>query len=615
MSSTEIRVTFTPGGETVLVPPGELLLNAAVAAGVPISAPCGGHGRCGKCRVRIQHGHCRPPDDHERHMLSDDELAAGWRLACMARVHTDLVVCAEPEHRVVIVKALEDELLEGVAPEPAVRQVTVKLPEPSLEDQRSDFARLKSNLPEGLCLHGAALTALQDLPSELRRDHFEVSATLLDDALVAVSAPSEAQHPLGAAVDIGTTTVVAYLVDLVTGEHLGSGTAHNPQAQHGADVISRTDYGTNQPGGLTLLQHEAAGVVNQVVAEALSAVGADAEHLYEMTVVGNPCMHHLFLGLDPQYIAQAPYIPVQTDAVEARPAELGLKMNPHGRVFCLPVIAGYVGADTVGMIAATRMVDGERPVLAVDIGTNGEVALWSGERLVCASCAAGPAFEGAQIGQGMRAAPGAISEVFLRDGDIAIETIDGQSPLGICGSGLFDAMAVCLEAGVVDMMGRMVEPDKEDRLSPTIAERMQGEGNTRRILLATDGDYNVAGGVFFTQKDVRELQLAKGAVRAAVELLLRECGLKVGDLSAVLLAGAFGNYIRPSSALRMGLLPPMEASLIRGVGNAAGAGAMLALLSLPWRQKACEIARRAEHIELAKRADFQQMFMETMLFA
>jgi len=614
VSSPEVRVTFTPGGETVMVPAGELLLNAAVAAGVPIAAPCGGHGRCGKCRVHIQHGHCRPADSHERRILSPEQLKAGWRLACLARVQTDVVVSVEPAPKLVIAKPLEDDLIEGVTPEPAVRQLTVTLPEPSLQDQRADFVRLRESLPEGITLDSAALPALRDLPGELREGEFTVAATLLDDRLVGVRTAAEAQHPLGAAVDIGTTTVVAYLVDLVTGEHLASGTAHNPQAQHGADVISRTDYAMSQPGGLARLQSEAAGVVNQVITRALDAAGADSDQLVEITVVGNTCMHHLFLGMTPQHIAQAPYIPVNSDPIAVAPSCVGVKMNPFGRVLCLPVIAGYVGADTVGVITATRLTDSDRPILAVDIGTNGEVALWSGERLVCASCAAGPAFEGAQIEYGMRAAPGAISAVELRDGDLHVTTIDDEPPLGLCGSGLFDAMAVCLEAGLVDMMGRMVAPERMDALPPALAARMQGEGNTRRILLAANGHVEGHAGVCFTQKDVRELQLAKGAVRAAVELLLRECGLKVEDLSAVLLAGAFGNYLRPASALRMGLLPPMDPALIRGVGNAAGAGGMLALISLPFRQKAYEIARRAEHIELAQRADFQQMFMETMLF-
>lgn len=613
MSPSEFAVTFTPGGETVTVPAGELLLNAAVAAGVPITAPCGGHGRCGKCLVRIERGKADAPDDHEREHLTDDQLSVGWRLACRARVLGDLEVYVAPESEVVCAKPLENDLIEDVAVEAAVRQIVVELPEPSLEDQRSDFIRLRDALAGQFPLRDARLHALWRLPQVLRDNGFRLAATVRDDLLVEVG-PVNGHHPLGVAVDIGTTTVVAYLVDLVTGQHLGSGTAHNPQAQHGADVISRTEYSKTTPDGLARLQREAIGVVNQVVAQALECIDAGPECIHEMTVVGNTCMHHLFLGLDPRYIAEAPYIPVNAAPISVAPRDLGVRMNSEGRVFCLPVVAGYVGADTIGVIAATRLTDSPEPVLAVDIGTNGEVALWSGERLVCASCAAGPAFEGAQIEYGMRAAPGAISSVEFVDGDLRIETINGKPALGLCGSGLFDAMAVVLQAGLVDMMGRMVDAEKAKSLSEKLAARLEGEANTRRVVLVSADESGTGDSICFTQKDVRELQLAKGAIRAAVELMLKECGLKADDLSEVLLAGAFGNYLRPESAVRMGLLPPMDVGRIRGVGNAAGAGAMMALLSLPWRQRACDLARHAEHLELARRADFQQMFMETMLF-
>jgi len=612
VSSSLVRVSFTPGGETVEVPAGELLASAAVAAGVPLDTPCGGHGRCGKCLVRVEKGHCLPPSEHELESLNAEELAQGWRLACQAQVDTDLVVYVAPEGDVLCTKPLEDDLLEGVVVEPVIVQAIIELPRPSLQDQRSDLVRLRDSAGPTVRLDTAELKALWTLPQVLRENSFRVQVLVRDGALLEVHPPDYPDHPLGVAVDIGTTSVVAYLVDLVTGEHLGSGTAHNPQAQHGADVISRTEYAKNHPGGLARLQREAVGVVNQVVAQALENVPCGPERLYEMTVVGNTCMHHLFLGLDPRYIAESPYIPVATDCLQVAPGHLGVKMNAVGRVLCLPNIAGYVGADTIGVILATRLTESDKPLLAVDIGTNGEVALWTGERLLCASCAAGPAFEGAQIEYGMRAAAGAISGVELLDGDLRIETIGDEPALGICGSGLFDAMAVALEAGLVDQMGRMADDNKAKTLPPALAQRLSGEANTRKILLTPpDGE---GLDIYFTQKDVRELQLAKGAVRAAVELLLKEGGLKVDDLTAVLLAGAFGNYINPPSAVRMGLLPPMDLAKIRGVGNAAGAGAMMALISTSWRQKACAIAHRAEHIELALRAEFQQMFMETMLF-
>jgi uncharacterized 2Fe-2S/4Fe-4S cluster protein (DUF4445 family) len=614
VSSNNIRITFTPGGETIEVPAGELLLDAAVAAGIPLNAPCGGHGRCAKCLVRVEEGRCSVPADHEREALGEEELQQGWRLGCCATAETDCVLFIPPEAEALFSKPLEDALIEGVAVEPDLVQMQLQLPPPSLEDQRSDFVRLCDTAAACSPIATAELHALWALPAVLRQNDFNISATVRNGHLLAVHAPATAEHPLGVAVDLGTTSVVAYLVDLITGEHIGSGTAHNPQARHGADVISRTGYSKDHPDGLAQLQREAAGVVNQVVTQALDEAGARPERIFEMTFVGNTCMHHLFLGLDPRYIAEAPYIPVNALPIEASPTALGVKMNAAGRIFCLPVIAGYVGADTVGVIAATRLMESDQPVLAIDIGTNGEVALWSGERLIVASCAAGPAFEGAQIEYGMRAAAGAISTVELADNDLVVGTIGDHPALGICGSGLFDAMAVCLQAGLVDMMGRMADDTKAASLPPALAARLSGEASTRKVLLASPELGNAPQAIYFTQKDVRELQLAKGAVRAAVELLLKECALKVDDLSAILLAGAFGNYIRPQSALRMGLLPETDLAKIRGVGNAAGAGAMLALISQPWRQKTCEIARRAEHLELARRADFQQMFMETMLF-
>lgn len=614
MSNEGLRVMFVPGGKRVQVPSGELILSAAVAAGVPIAAPCGGRGRCGKCRVTIERGECNPPTELELSLLSAEELATGVRLACQATVEGELTVYVEPQHEVIGKKPLEDDLLEGLALEPSVRQVTVALPAPSLADQRSDFRRLQEATAETLGLEEAAVRALWALPGAVREGQWEVTATARERRLVEVAARGNGHHPLGAAVDIGTTTVVAYVVDLVTGEHVGSGAAVNPQGQHGADVISRTEYATSHPEGLARLQREAAGVVNQVVAQALESCQGCHERLLEMTVVGNTCMQHLFMGLDPRYIAEAPYIPVTSDLTVASPAELGIDMHGSGRIVCLPIIAGYVGADTVGVILATRLTERREPVLAVDIGTNGEVALWNGERLLCASCAAGPAFEGAQIEFGMRAAPGAIERVALSDGDLSIATIGDQPAAGICGSGLFDAMAMLLAGGLVDPMGRMVAEDKANGMPPGLRDRLEGADHLRRVVLAHPAESATGRAVCLTQKDVRELQLAKGAVRAAIEILLKEAGLKVEDVAEVLVAGAFGNYIQPESALRMGLLPPLEVERIRGVGNAAGAGAMMALLSLPERRRACEIARQAEHVELSQRPDFQQMFMETMLF-
>ncbi len=608
--SDVVRITFLPGGETVTVPPGTILSDAAQQAGLQMNLPCGGRGMCGKCLVIIEQGEVSEPSEAELERLSAEQLAEGLRLACQTQAVEDVVATVPPASRVIGEKVLEADFLAGVERAPYARQHWLELSPPSLEDQRSDFRRLADALAETYAGLVAYPQALRGLSAALRDDEFRVLATCTGNRLVDVVPASAGGRCLGAAIDIGTTTVVSYIVDLGSGEILSSAALHNPQTQHGADVVSRIEFANREPKGAAVLREEAVGVANETIGVALERIGADRREVFDATVVGNTCMHHLFLGLDARYLAEAPYIPVTADPVDLQASEAGLDIYPRANVFCLPCIAGFVGADTVGVIAAERLTDREKPCLAVDIGTNGEVALWSGERLLVASCAAGPAFEGAQIEAGMRAGPGAIDHVWRDGEDITVTTIDQLPPEGICGSGLFDAMAVALETGVVDPMGRFV-PD-EDGLAPQIASRLQGEGNDRRIILAENSGNN--GPIALTQRDVREIQLAKGAVRAAVQLLLAEVSLDVNDLEEVLIAGAFGNYIDPASALRIGLLPPVPLEKVRAVGNAAGAGAVLALISRGERGYACQVARAAEHIELMRKPEFQMTFMETMLF-
>ena len=610
----QCTVQFQPFGRQVVVPVGTLVSDAAERAGVPLSLPCGGHGKCGKCRATLLTGELSPPDDTEKQRLKPAELAEGVRLACVARVQSNCALYVTPAARVIGDKTLSANLIRSVELRPGVRQYCVELPAPSLTDQRADFRRLVDSLePLSGPLDGY-VAALRDLPAALRHGDFNVCATFVGRRLVDMDPTAHTPRCLGVAVDIGTTTVVAYLMDLMTGEQLATAAALNPQARHGADVISRIEYANNHESGLAELQREAAEVVNQVVAEALSKVDESHQHIYEMTVVGNTCMQHLFAGLDPRNLAQAPFIPVSTDPIEMWPLDCGVHMHPRGSVYCLPSIAGFVGADTVGVILAADLTSRTDAVLAVDIGTNGEVALWTGQKLLVASCAAGPAFEGVQMQYGMRAAPGAIESIELLDDDLRIRTIDDQPAIGICGSGIFDAMAALLEAGLCDPMGRMVNGQVPETIAANIARRLEGEGPQRKVLLAEAGDGAQTENIGITQRDVREIQLAKGAVRAAIEVLLKEAGLKADDLGDILLAGAFGNHISPASAVRIGMLPDIPLERIRGVGNAAGAGAILALLSTEERERAAEIARQATHLELSSRLDFQMTFADTMLF-
>ena len=608
-----VTVTFEPAGVKATVPVGTNLLEAGQQAGVEISGSCGGQGTCGKCQVLVTEGMVSEPALQEVELLGDPLIERDTRLACQTELLGDAVVHLTAVEPAVVRKALPAESVRSVPLAPNVRRYDVQVPGPSLDDQRSDFRRLAEAVTEQPSSLTGTVGCLRSLASALRAEDQEVAVTVVGSQVVDVRPASQRSPALGIAVDIGTSTVAVYLVDLETGEHLVTAAGQNPQTQFGADVVSRIQYANSHTDGLTVLRDDVLTVINQLIRQAVEEAGAALADVYEATIVGNTCMHHIFLGLEPRYLAESPYVPVTAEAVSTSAERLGLQMNPRGNVFCLPCIAGFVGADTVGVIVASELTRRDRPTLAVDIGTNGEIALWSGERLLTTSCAAGPAFEGAQIHHGMRAAPGAIDEVFVSDSDLAVHTIDDQPARGICGSGLVDATAVLLALGLIDTKGHIVDGQSCGTLSDTVAERVEGEANKRHVVLA-DAEQSANSPIVLTQRDVREIQLAKSAIRASTEMLLEIVGLKPDDLDEVLIAGAFGNFINPASALRMGLLPEVPEGKIAGIGNAAGAGAILTLVSQRERDYARQVTETAEHIELFRSSDFQDRFAEYMIF-
>ncbi|MBC7287530.1 MAG: DUF4445 domain-containing protein [Armatimonadetes bacterium] len=588
------------------------IAEAAGRAAVFISQPCGGRGSCGKCVVRCVEGNFSEPTAAEVRALGSERLAEGYRLACQARILGAATVEVPDTSRTLERKEISLILSRRFEFQPNVFECVVQVEPASITSQRADLDRLRAALTRRFALP-PSLTALRSVPRAVRDAGGSVRVTAVNGRIVSVSPTGHPSGAFGAAVDLGTTTVVGYLFDLTTGDYLASATSYNPQARHGADVISRINYAMTSPDGLAELHREAIEVVNRVIAEAATTARLSLREIYEVTVVGNTCMHHLFLGVDPRYLGTSPYVPVLSEATEAEARDLGLDIHPSGNVFVLPVVAGFVGADTVAVILATELMQRPYPALAIDIGTNGEIALWTGKELLVASCAAGPAFEGAQIRDGVRAMPGAIEKVERGDDDIRLHTIGNLPAIGICGSGLFDAVAVLLDLGAIDASGRLA--DAVDGLPKGVAARIKPMGNERCVVLARAEETAGQRAVVLTQTDIRQVQLAKGAVRAAVELLLEHAGMTPDDLGEVLLAGAFGNYVNPLSILRMGLLPPkLDASRVHGVGNAAGAGAALALLSLGERQKAQEIARQAQHVELFTSPRFQDVFAEAMLF-
>jgi len=421
---------------------------------------------------------------------------------------------------------------------------------------------------------------------------------------------SSAAMIFGLAVDLGTTTVVARLIDMAGGECRGTEAALNPQTRFGDDVVSRIAYA--QTGEeFAELREAIIDCINDLTAKLCKKTAIETNGIYEMCVAGNTTMNHIFLGLPITQLGQAPYEAYSLDAHNVSPGELGLQINPDGNIYTVENIAGFVGADTTAVALATDIGSAEEMTLIVDIGTNGEIVLGTKDKLYAASCAAGPALEGARITCGSRACDGAIEAVVINEDDIDLDVIGNAPPRSICGSGLIDAVAVMLDLGVINGTGRFAEPKTlEHKLPPAIFARIIEQDGQPAFRLTTAAD----SPVFLSQKDIREMQLAKGAIRAGIKLLQQKIGLEDSGVKRILLAGAFGNYIRRQSALRIGLLPAVEAERIRFVGNAAAAGAQMILLSRNCRDQARELARKIEYVEIAHEPDFQMVFAESMSF-
>lgn len=610
-----MKVRFEPFGVTTLAEAGATLLQAAQAAGVDIESVCGGRGTCGKCKVIASHG-LGEMTKLELRSLRPEEIAKGYRLACQAVIVGDVEVVVPDESRRSRVSILADGVQATLLHDPWVTRVVCQVPEATLENQASDQARL-NRIYSALRARplAARLHALQRLPGALRAAGGQVTLIEVDQQVIDIYPGAGPDKLLGMAFDIGTTTVVGYLLDLETGEQLAVASMMNPQTRYGDDVVSRIEFST-QDAGLGILQDEILGAINHIIAETTTKAHVSIQNIYGVTLVGNTTMQHLMAGISPAALAYAPYVPALTDALCLNAPELGVQAHDGAHVWLLPNIAGWVGADTVGVIMATGLHHHEGIALAIDIGTNGEMALGSRERLLTCSTAAGPAFEGAHLSCGMRAADGAIDTVHFDEGRIVWHAIGDSAPRGICGSGLVDLVAEMLRAGIVNEMGMMITADewRAERGTSPLADRLLQEGRQRRFELVTADEGAGGRAICMTQRDVRELQLAKGAIRAGIEILLRELHIGADDVTVVYLAGAFGNYIKPASALTIGLMPHFPNAQTIPVGNAAGSGAKMALLSTTAREEAVDILAHTEYLELSGRPDFQECFAEAMAF-
>ena len=603
---------------------GTRILTAAHAAGVDITATCGGRGRCTSCRVKFVEGTIPPPTIMDEVQLGDDLVREGYRLSCQCAVTEPVSVQVAPP--------LDEQSFQILGAGPGVRAsapavvidagvakelVKVTLPRDE-HHQTSDLECLAAAV--GIAPESIAPSVLATLPQALRDDPDGVTVTTFRPGgraggtrqVIAVERGDTTALKFGLAIDIGTTTVVTTLIELESGEQLASVSSLNPQSVYGGDLMSRIAFAQFNPGNLRKLHTRIVGLVNQHVAEVCRESGVLAKWIYKAVIVGNTCMHHLLLGIDPSHVGLAPYAPVMRHAATFSARDLLLKIAPEARICFLPLVAGFVGADAVAVALATRLADSDALRIAVDIGTNGEVILGSRTRLMACSAPAGPALEGAQIRHGMRGAVGAIDRVTVDD-DIHIHTIGEAPPLGICGSGLIDLLAGLLGAGAIDWTG-LIAMETRDSLPPRLAARLVMHGEERQVIVTRAGEAGATADIVLTQDDVRQVQLAKGAIASGIAMLQHVAGVPDDRVEELLLAGGFGNYVSIASAVRIGLIPDLPASRIRYVGNAASLGAQLCLLSEAERTRAAEVARRIEHVSLAAHPDFEEIFVNAMNF-
>lgn len=663
MDENMARVIFQPSGRRGLVPKGSSIIEASRLLGADIEALCGEKRVCGKCKVRIEEGffekygidskrsHVSPwQQEEEEKFINAADKEAGYRLACVTRIAGDLLVFVPEESRAgkqIVSKAARDIQIEH---NPAVKLYTVAVNKPAFEDPTGDFERICKQLKKQYNLENLRIDiqALRQIPSALRKGDWKVTVSVWMDQEIIRVRPGKFEASYGLAVDIGTTTVAAYFCDLATMEVIDTVSMMNPQCKYGEDVMSRITYHMMNSDGLEKMSKDIVEGLNQLIDEAIQSThpppkkvekkkgdkSADKwveapqegkkylrlsrDDIEDITIACNTAMHHILLQLDPQHVALAPFPPVIHHSLDIKARDLGLNINPSSYVFILPNEAGFVGADNVGVLIAETPYQKDEVQLIIDIGTNGELVLGNEDKLISSSCATGPAFEGAQLTFGMRAAPGAIERIQIdpethevdykvigKDAWLKYSEPKEMKAKGICGSGILDVLAELFKAGVINKSGAFNKKgQKSDRF------RKNPDTNLSEFVLAWAEETSIGKDIVITQKDVRQIQLAKGALYAGCKLMLKH--MQVDKLDKVKIAGAFGTHVDREKALIMGLFPDCDIEKIVSIGNAAGDGCRAALLNRDKRKEADWVSQNVEYIELTIEPDFQQEFMEAM---
>ncbi len=604
---TRVEIEFQPSGKTARVPLGVTVFDVASWNALAVDSTCGGHGTCRKCKVQIISGDI-PHGTADARAFNEEELEQGWRLACQACAFTNLKVNV-PE-LTTRPKASTVGVGRQVIHRPTLLKRFLQLAEPDLVDQRPDLRRVLDGITD--ITTNVDPMVVRTLPALLRKANFEVTAVVVDDILIAVEPGDTSDKLYGIAFDLGTTTVVATLLDLSNGMPLAVASMLNMQQQFGADVISRISATMLDPQKLFDLQRLAHETLDQLAGEVCEEAGVDRLDVYQVAVAGNATMVQIALGIDPEPLGVAPFILAADEYPDVRAHELGLKVNPQARATLFPALGAYVGGDIVAGALASGMDRDQRVRLFIDVGTNCEMILGNSERLLATAAPAGPAFEAASIKCGMRAAPGAIEVVKIELDGVTLGTIDDKPAVGICGSGLVDAVAELVKVGLLDESGRFVTEETARAISAALADRLVMLGQ-ERVFMLTDG-VDGEKDVYLSQRDVRELQFAKAAISTGWAILLEEYGIEQKDVQQVLLAGSFGSYLSAKNAKAIGLVPNIATTRILSAGNVAGEGAKMVLLSGSERNGARSLTKLVHYVELSEREDFNDRFVEELAF-
>ncbi|MFZ1881683.1 MAG: ASKHA domain-containing protein [Gaiellaceae bacterium] len=574
------------------VPAGTTLFDGASWNGIAIDSTCGGHGTCKKCKVRVASGE-QAVSTVDPRAFTPDELRAGWRLACRAQAEADLVVEVPP------LQTRPKAALAGVGRHvilrPAVQKRYLELTEPTLEDQVSDLERVLQAMDDVELR--VPMELLRSLGATLRTADWKVTAVLVDDLLVDVEAGDTSARRHAIAYDLGTTTVVATLIDLETGQPAAVSSMLNAQQPFGADVITRISATMMDPAALGMLRDRAHETLATLTTEVCEEAEVDPSEVYEIVIAGNMTMLQLALGIDPEPLSMAPFTIISRRLPEAKATDFGVSVHERAPAVLFPALGAYVGPDIVAGILATGLILDKRTRLFIDVGTNSEIVLGSSARALATAAPAGPAFEAAQIRCGMRAAEGAIEGVRIVDGEVQLTVIGDVEAVGLCGSGLVDAVAELVGAGILDHSGRFVLGS-----SPRLGKI--GEENV----------FYLHDDVFLSQRDVRELQFAKASIATGWQILCNDMGVDPTEISQVLLGGSFGSYLTAASAVKIGLVPKLPLTRIVSAGNVAGEGAKIAALSVTERAAASAAIDEVDYVELSGRTDFNDLFIDQLSF-